>query len=52
MTGFATPLLTFRKLLKHPNVSVGVANPEPARNKSEAFSLIDQLAQRRTLYEF
>jgi len=28
VTGFITPLLRFRKLLKYPNVSVGVANPD------------------------
>jgi len=27
-TGLAAPSLTFRKLLKHPNVSVGVTNPD------------------------
>jgi hypothetical protein len=27
-TRFATPSLTFRKLLKHPNVSIKVVNPD------------------------
>ena len=28
VTGFSTPSLMFRMLIKHPNVSVGVTNPD------------------------
>jgi hypothetical protein len=31
VTGFATPLLTFCKLLRSSNVPVGVANPDRLR---------------------
>ncbi len=38
VTGFATPALTFQKLLKQPNVSVGVTNPD--RKKMSFFYMM------------
>jgi hypothetical protein len=47
VTGFATPLLTFYRLLAYLNVSDGVANPVRLNNSKASFAYMDVGKERK-----